>query len=252
MFSVSDGPRQWPDPDVASRGFSPRRVLPLSHAGPPPPPPPQNVYHHRQIHASRPPSQRFHGVRPPAVPTVTMRAPAASSGGTSEDLQQIPCHSIPHPPPEAVPPCPSCISGPCIPPRVFCRPSPDVSTALDKVSIRVDMRFSGPRREKPLLPFRQVSVPLDTLDLKSHPLYLFSVHGARDVSPRGKGGGFAKAVRLDVSEATRRSSLPRTWGVIQSQKGLRSLASEIVQLHPFPASRAGAPFRFRDTNETRM
>jgi hypothetical protein len=38
-----------------------------------------------------------HGVRPPAASAVPMRAPAASSGGTSEDFQQIPCHSIPHP-----------------------------------------------------------------------------------------------------------------------------------------------------------
>jgi hypothetical protein len=35
---------------------------------------------------------------------------------------------------------------------------------LDKVSIRVDMRFSGPCPEKPLLPFRRVSIPLDTSD----------------------------------------------------------------------------------------
>jgi hypothetical protein len=104
-------------PGVASSASPPRRVLPPSHVGPPPPPPPQNLCHHRQIHASRPPSQRFHGVRPPAVPTVPMRAPAASSGGTSEDFQQIPCQSIPHPPPEAVPPCPSCIPGPRIPQR---------------------------------------------------------------------------------------------------------------------------------------
>jgi hypothetical protein len=151
-------------PRRSVQGFSPQRVLPPSHAGPPPPPPPQNLNHHRQIHASRPPSQRFHGVRPPAVPTVPMRAPAVSSGGTSEDFQQIPCHSIPHPPPEAVPPCPSCIPGPCIPPKVFRRLPPDVSTALDRVSIRVDMRFSRPRREKPPLPFRRVSTPLDTPD----------------------------------------------------------------------------------------
>ena len=163
-MTQADSPRQWPDPGVAYRGFSPQRVLPPSHAGPPPPPPPQNPCHHRQIHASRPPSHWSHGVRPPAVPTVPMRAPAVSSGGTSEDFQQIPCHSIPYPPPEAVPPCPSCISGPCIPPKVFRRPSPDVSMPLDKVSIRVDMRFSGPRREKPLLPFRRVSTPLDTPD----------------------------------------------------------------------------------------
>ena len=95
----------------------PQRVLPPSHAGPPPPPPPQNLYHHRQIHASRPPSQRSHGVRPPAASAVPMRAPAASSGGTSEDLQQIPCHSIPSPPPEAVRPCPSCIPGLASPQR---------------------------------------------------------------------------------------------------------------------------------------
>ena len=109
-------------------------VLPPSHAGPPPPPPPQNLYHHRQIHASRPPSQRSHGVRPPAVPTVPMRAPAVLTGGTSEDLQQIPCHSIPHPLPSlSTPP--------------FCRPSRDLppvlsppngSTPFDTVSIRVD------------------------------------------------------------------------------------------------------------------
>jgi hypothetical protein len=87
-----------PSPGVASRGFSLRRVLPPSHVGPPPPPPPQNPYHHRQIDASRPPPRRFHGVRPPAASAVPMRAPAASSGGTSDNLQQTPCHSVPHVP----------------------------------------------------------------------------------------------------------------------------------------------------------
>jgi len=61
--------------------------------------------------------RRSHGVRPPAASAVPMRAPAASSGGTSEDFQQIPCHSIPHPPPEAVRPCPSCILGLASPQR---------------------------------------------------------------------------------------------------------------------------------------
>jgi len=42
------------------------------------------------------PIRRSYGVRPPAVPTAPMRAPAASTGGTSENLQQIPCHPVPH------------------------------------------------------------------------------------------------------------------------------------------------------------
>ena len=79
------------------------RVVPLSPAGPPPPPPPQTHNHHRQIHASRPPPRGSHGVRPPAVPTVPMRAPAASTGGTSDNLQQTPCHSRNPPTPKAIP-----------------------------------------------------------------------------------------------------------------------------------------------------
>ena len=58
------------------------------------------------------------GVRPPAVPAVSMCAPAASTGGTSDNLQQTPCHSEP-PPPRAVPSPPSCILDLAYPPCAF-------------------------------------------------------------------------------------------------------------------------------------
>ena len=134
--------------------------------------------------------RRSHGVRPPAASAVPMRAPAASSGGTSEDLQQIPCHSIPRPPPQGRPALSILHSGPRIPPKVSRLPSPEVSTPLDRVSIRVDTRFSGPRREKPLLPSRRVSTPLDTSDLvrafQTRETSTVEEFGARRASPMGR------------------------------------------------------------------
>jgi hypothetical protein len=43
------------------------------------------------------------GVRPPAASAVPMRAPAASTGGTSDNLQQTPCHSRNPPTPKGHP-----------------------------------------------------------------------------------------------------------------------------------------------------
>jgi len=153
------GPRrsvQGPLPPASPPPFA-RGPSPAATAAKPMPPPADTRLPPTRI-------RRSHGVRPPAASAVPMRAPAASSGGTSEDLQQIPCHSIPHLPPRGRPALSILHSGPRIPPKVSRLPSPEVSTPLDRVLIRVDTRFSRPRREKPLLPSRRVSTPLDTSD----------------------------------------------------------------------------------------
>jgi hypothetical protein len=91
------------DPGVASRGLFPGESSPLARG-------PSPRRHRRKTHATtgrytppahphrgptaygHPPSQRSRCAHPPL-----------SSGGTSEDLQQIPCHSIPHLPPRGRP-----------------------------------------------------------------------------------------------------------------------------------------------------
>jgi hypothetical protein len=126
--------------------FSPRRVLPPSHAGPPPPPPPQNPCHHRQIHASRPPTSAgptAYGHPPPQQSQCAHPPPRpAERRKTSSKFRATP--SPTHPPRPSGPVHPAFRAS--HPPKGL--PSPDASTPLDRVSIRVDMRFSRPRREK--------------------------------------------------------------------------------------------------------
>jgi hypothetical protein len=83
---------------VASRGFSLRRVVPPFR-------PRALPRRHRRKPTTTtgrytPPAhpRPGSGVRPPAASAVPMRAPAASTGGTSDNLQQTPCHSVPHVP----------------------------------------------------------------------------------------------------------------------------------------------------------
>jgi hypothetical protein len=149
--------------EVSSGGFSLRRVLPPSHAGPPPPPPPQNLYHHRQIHASRPPSRvpRRTATRRPNGPDArTRRLVRRNVGG-------LPANSVPfHPPPtpRGRPALSILHSGASHPPKGL--PS-SVAGCVYAVGQGVDSgrhALFRPRREKPLLPFRRVSTPLDTPD----------------------------------------------------------------------------------------
>jgi hypothetical protein len=171
--------------------FSPRRVLPPLRTRALP------RRHRRKTHATTgryTPPAHPHPQVPRRTATRRLSSPDARTRRlVRRNVGRPPANSVPlHPPPtpQGRPALFILHSGPRIPPKVSRLPSPDVSTPLDRVSIRVDTRFSRPRREKPLLPSRRVSTPLDTSDLvrafQTRETSTVKEFGARRASPMGR------------------------------------------------------------------